>query len=220
MWPAFRKRWKGILLTVLLLAVSLGAVAYFLRKPTYTSEAWLLIKEKPDVILKSLDLDSKQFTTTQLEVIRSPLLLSPLTQKPAILATPELQHESDAALALGKRIAITRRGESDIYVVSFSSVSPTHAALIVKEVTDAYLAFYTKYEAEKDNRIIRLLEEQRSARYQEMSQLRDNVRTLSLQQTGIDPFVDQIRANDLSSPALLLPRLQDKLIEYELERDC
>jgi len=139
--------------------------------------------------------------------------------KPAILATPELQHESDVALALSKRIAITRRGESDIYVVSFTSVSPTQAELIVKEVTAAYLSFHSKNEAEKDNRIIRLLEEQRTARYEEMNQLRENVRSLSLQLTGIDPFRDHTRANDLSSPALLLPRLQDKLIESELEQE-
>jgi len=198
--------------------VTIGGVVWFLRKPTYTADAWLLIKERSDVVLKSLDLDTKQFVSTQFEMIRSPQLLGPLAQNPAIRATPELQHESDVALAIGRRLQIKQRGQSDIYIVSFTSNSPEKAELIVKEVTEAYVAFYSKRESEQDNRIIRLLEENRAQREAEMRRLRENLKSLSLQQTGIDPFRVYPLGNELSGTATL-PRLLDMMIQYEVDQE-
>src|ERR1041384_5507882 len=80
---ALRCWWKIATPIALLLAVGAGAIAYYLHKPTYTSDAWLLIKEKPDVILRSLDTESRRFIENHMEIIRSPRLLSKLTQKPA-----------------------------------------------------------------------------------------------------------------------------------------
>lgn len=216
---AVRCWWKIAAPIALLLAVAAGGIVFYLHQPTYTAEAWILIKEKPEVILRSLETDSKRFIYNQMEFIRSHRLLSPLAQKPAILATPELKDEQDVASALGRKIQIRQRGLSDIYIVSFTSTSAEKAELIVKEVTGAYLGFYTKSQSEQENRIIKLLEEQRAARYEEMNQLRDNVRSLSLQLKGIDPFRGETKDDERGKSTNPFASLQESIIQYEVDQE-
>src|SRR6476646_6765909 len=104
--------WKIATPIALLLAVGVGGVAYYLHTPTYTADAWLLIKEKPEIILRPLESDSQRFIQNQMEFIRIPRLLSQLAQKPAFLATPELKDEQDVAAVLGKKLQIKQRGHS------------------------------------------------------------------------------------------------------------
>lgn len=212
---ALRCWWKVATPVALLLAIAAGFAVYFLHKPKYTADAWLLIKDKPDVILREVASDSQRFIQNQMEIIRSPRLLGPLASDPKIVSTPELRKEVDVTRALASRLKITPRGESDIYAVSFTSQSPEKAELIVREVVNAYLAFTRKVDSEQQNQIIRLLEDQREARYQEMTDLRETVRELSMQITGVDPFRAGNAAEEPSKLNAAMASLQADLIRYE-----
>lgn len=214
---ALRCWWKIIVPIALLFAGAAGAGVYLLHTPSYTADAWLLIKEKQVILHRDAHADSARFIQNQIEIIRSPRLLGPLASKPAILSTPELDDLQDVTFGLAKRISIKPRGQSDIYVVSFSSQSPEKAELIVREVVDNYLAFNTRLESEQDSQIIRLLEDQRAARFEEMNQLRENVRALSVDLTGVDPFRD--RKDDSKSSPSPLSSLQAEIVRLEVDMD-
>src|SRR5438874_2205345 len=92
---ALRCWWKVMTPVALLCALVAGGITYLLHTPKYTSEAWLLIKDKPDVILRQIETGPQRFIQNQLEIIRSPRLLGPLASNPEIVDTPELRDEQD-----------------------------------------------------------------------------------------------------------------------------
>lgn len=216
---AMRCWWKVVVPASTVCAVAAGGVIYLLQKPQYTADAWLLIKDKPDIILREVEAGSQKFIQNQLEIIRSPRLLGPLAANPKIAATPELRYEQDIARALARRLKTTPRGDSDIYVVSFTSSSPEHAELIVREVVNGYLAFNRKLDTEQHNQILRLLQDQREARYEEMTELREKVRALSMQLTGVDPFTKGSASQEQSKANNSIVALQTDIVRYEVAQD-
>lgn len=216
---ALRCWWKLITPVAVVLALVAASAVYLLHRPVYTADAWLLIKDKPDVILREIDRGPQRFLQNQLEIVRSPRLLGALAGNPEIVATPELRYEVDIVQALAKRIGISPRGDSDIFVLSFSSRSPEKAELIVREVVNAYLAFNRKLDSENQTQILRLLHDQREARYQEMNQLRDKVRSLSIELTGVDPFKAAINPADAAKTDNSMLTLQADMVRYEVAQD-
>jgi capsular exopolysaccharide synthesis family protein len=216
---AMRCWWKAVIPAALGCALLAAGTVFLLQKPRYTADAWLLIKNKPDVILREIDSGSQRFIQNQLEIIRSPRLLGPLASNPEIASTPELRYEQDIPRTLAKLLKTTPRGDSDIYVVSFTSSSPKHAELIVREVVDAYLAFNRKLDTEQQNQILRLLQDQRDARYQEMNDLREKVRTLSMDLSGVDPFSKSSVNREQSKADSSIAALQTDIVRYEVAQD-
>lgn len=216
---ALRCWWKAVVPAAIACALAAAGLVYLLHKPKYTSDAWLLIKNKPDVILREIDSGSQRFIQNQLEIIRSPRLLGPLASNPEIAATPEFRHEQDITRALARNLKTMPKGESDIYVVSFTSTSPKHAELIVREVVDAYLAFNRKLDSEQHTQILRLLQDQREARYTEMNELREKVRNLSMELTGDDPFIKGAGSQEQSKANSSIAALQTDIVRYEVAQD-
>jgi len=218
---ALRYWWKIALPVGLLLAITTTTAICYVYKPSYTAEAWLLIREHQETILRSIETKSDKFIPTEIEIMRSPRIIGPLASNPEILRTPELENEEDVAEAIAASLKVVPRGKSDIYVVSFTSVSPQKAQLVVKEATQSYLAFRSKTESERDSRIVRLLEEQRAARYEEMNQLREKVRALAIQLTGEDPFRDNSkqRKDEAEGRDNPFATMQSDLIKQGLAQD-
>jgi capsular exopolysaccharide synthesis family protein len=218
---ALRCWWKVAVPMSIFLSLVAGGVVIYLHKPEYTSTAELMMNEKSLVILTSQQEDTRRFIENQTQIIRSRRLLTPLTSKPSILATPELEKAQDPTAALARQLTLQQKGKSDIYQLSFTSTSAEKAQVVVDAVVEEYLAFNRKMESEQDNQIIRLLEDQRVTRYEEMNQLRENVRTLSVQLTGVDPF----RANSNKKDAetvktdTLMANLQREIVADEVAMD-
>jgi polysaccharide biosynthesis transport protein len=213
---AVRCWWKATIPAATILAITAAIAVYALHKPKYTADAWLLIKSKPDVILREVDSGSQRFIQNQLEILRSPRLLAPLASDSEIASTPELRKERDLVAALAHQVRIYSRGESDIYIVSFTSESPEKAALIVGEVVNAYVTFNRKIDSEHQHRILQLLQDQQQARYQEMAELREKVRRISVELTGVDPFRANLSPDEKSKQSTTMAALQADLIRYEV----
>jgi len=87
--PAFvlntlRKWWKLTVPLGLTLAAVMGTLLFVTYKPTYEASAWLRIKEStPFVVVQSRD-HSRSFAETQIELIRSPLVLGTVVAQPDI----------------------------------------------------------------------------------------------------------------------------------------
>ena len=193
---ALRYWWKIATPIGLLLAVGAGAAICYTHTPMYTAEAWLHIKPRQEVVLKAVEQDSKSFENTQMEILRSVRILDPLASNPVIASAPEFKERANLVDDIAKRISMRQRGKSDLYVVSFSSPNPQVAEAVVQDAIKSYLSYRGKSESERDSRVINLLEKQREERYREWNGLRDNVRTLSLQLTGIDPFRGNVKESE------------------------
>jgi hypothetical protein len=202
--------WAG---AVCLVALLTTVVIELLRPATYTSEAWLMISRRNRPLLlqpaQYQDPREETFIENQVEILRSKRLLEPLAAIPEIMQTPELAGERDVPAAIGQRLKIKHVGKSDMYAVSFSSVSPQHAQAVVKGVVDAYLSLHRSTEANHFASQVEALKKQGDARYREMSQLRDQVKTKAILVTGVDPF----------APAQAEPPDADQELLKELQKE-
>jgi polysaccharide biosynthesis transport protein len=215
---AVRCWWKVMTPIALLLAAGAGAAVFYFHKPSYTAKASLLILERPNVILRDVNTDSKRFIQNQKQFLLSKTVLGSLAQKPGVLAAPELAGEEDVLAALARRITFVQSEQSDIYNVSYRGETAEKAEFILNEVLTSYLSFYSKNEAKQSNLIIERLTEQLAIRAQQVGQLRENVLALSLELTGVDPFSD-IKDPEASQQTNPMARLQGDITNLEIDRD-
>jgi receptor protein-tyrosine kinase len=219
-FAAFRCWWKIVVPTSIVLGCGAAIALIYFHKPQYTADAWLMIREHQPVVLTAASFaDSKKFIQNQIEIIRSPKLLGPLASKPEIVATPEFVRELDIAEALARRLSIKSKNNSDLYVVSFTSESPEKAEIIVREVVDAYLRHNEDLEMRQNETIVQLLKRQADDRYREMSALRADVRQMSIDLTGVDPFAKGRDGNDETRQQSWLANLQSQVAQAAVERD-
>jgi polysaccharide biosynthesis transport protein len=216
---ALRQWWKVALPLGLLLAVVAAGIVHVLFRPMYAASAWLQIQDStPFVAFEPQEREnrSKRYVQTQVELIRSPMVLGPVVGRPEIARIPELKPGVDPVPWLAKRIKVTPIGDSEFNTVSFESTSPESASWLINAVVDQYFRLKDRDDAERTQRVIELLEQEKARRADEIGRLREDVRQLTKQATGKDPFAanpdgNYLRANPLAG-------LQDQLILAQVER--
>jgi len=185
------RRWWMVAAPIgLLLAVAGGATVYLLFEPVYEAAAWFKIEERtPFLAFEAKDEGrSKLFFQTQIEMIRSPLVLGPVIKRPEIARLPEIARQPNKVAWLGKQIKVMSKGESELFLILYASPDPTDAASVVNAVTESYFKLCDQSDTERNQRIIELLTQQQNKRSGEVLRLRDNLRNLAKSATGKDPF--------------------------------
>src|SRR5437868_6893292 len=121
--------WWHIALPVgLLLATIACVVVYYVTPPTFTAQAWLYIREtRPILVTNAIQEDPRKFRFNQIELMKSPPILGPVTSNPLVVNTPELMEEADPVQYLRRSLKIRTLGESDYYLVEFTSKAPDKA---------------------------------------------------------------------------------------------
>lgn len=169
-----------------------AAAVYELAEPLYEAKAVIRISESTPYIAFLPDREGPdefaKFVRTQIELIRSPLVLGPVVSKPDIARLPEIVELDDPITELAPQIGMTSVGGSELVNISFKGPNPGNAAKLVNAVTDAYFTLRDRLEAERSARVIELLEKESAARAVEVTRFRENVRELAKQTTGEDPF--------------------------------
>ena len=185
--------WKVLLpLTVLLTAVSTGLVLYFFE-PQYRAAAWLQIRgTQPFVAFPEQELAdrdaAKKFVQTQIELLRSPLILGRVMSQPDIDALPELQRKRDPVDWLARKgLMISPKGDSDLLEVAYAGPDPENAARLVNEVVRAYFALRKEKRDEQAQAVILLLEDEKVRRAEEIRALQAELRQLQKQVVASDP---------------------------------
>jgi succinoglycan biosynthesis transport protein ExoP len=202
-------------LAVVLAIVAAGLVAY-LSKPKFTAAAWLIIREKPEYLLNPQVMeDPRKFVQNQMELLRSPPVIDPVANKPEVYAAPELASGmGDPAERLRRLLQVRAQGQSDFFVIEFTSESPHKAALIVNEVAKAYLMLQDRDLSQRMEATITRLEKQRADQQQLIERLREQVQEKTKTLTGVDPYATKasmhIGIQDSLSP------LQSQIVENEI----
>lgn len=212
---AVRYWWRVALPAALVLAAATAGAVAWLSKPTYTASNWLIIREKPEYLLNpNVMEDPRKFVNNQMELMRSPLVIDQVASKPEIFATPELSI-GDPVERLRKLLRIKAMGQSDFFVLEFTSEDPRKAALIVNEVASAYLKLQDRDFLHRMEATITRLEEQRAKQQSLIERLRDNVQEKTKSLTGVDPFA--AKAPGAQSIQDALSPLQAQIVNAEIE---
>lgn len=199
-------------------AAVLGAVVWVVFKPTYQAAAWLQIEDRrPYVAFPTFESESKLFAETQVELIRSPLVLSRVLSQPEIARLPEVRAAADGALPwLTKKVTVKAVGKSELFQVAFAGKNPEHAAMIANAVIDRYLELQSETAARHTDKIIRLLREEKERRANELEQMQDRVRRLA---EGLSGQVARPGATNVVTVQNPLTAIQEELGSVEVERE-
>lgn len=227
---AMRQWWKVAAPAGLLLAALIAVTLYALFEPTYEATSLFQIDDMTPYVVDRPVRVSQRFVQTQIELIRSPLVLGPALVAPVrrwdrseqtweetekkIVSLPELQEAEAPIEWLKEQIQIKPVGQSELYRISYSGTDPEHAANIVNAVTDAYFALREQEDAKRAQKTLDLLEKERDNREREIRRLRENVsqRTEQLDPAAGGRTVESL----LNDPMAGLP---GRLITAEVERE-
>ena len=213
-------RWWRIA-TPLGIAIAAGAAAYvyFVVGPTYQAEAWVKIEEsKP--MLAFQNADSPRFINTQIELIKSPLVLDPVVARPEIAKLPELNEQLSPVKWISDRISVRSIGGSELYKIIYESPSANNSALVCNAILDSYLKIQTEFSDTQSQRTVELLDQELQRRSIELERMQRSLKELTRRVTGKDPGLaatakDKVHLLKMSNP---LDLLNDRLAATEVER--
>jgi capsular exopolysaccharide synthesis family protein len=217
---AVRRWWKAAAPLGLLLAASAGIAIYLLFEPTYEASAWLEILDRPFSLAFPSQFDSAKFVQTQVEIIRSPLVLSSVVSRPEIAQLDEFQRVRGTASPtdyLAKKIRVKSVGNSELYTITWEGPDPQDDAAIVNAVVKSYMELRKRQEAARVQRVIELVKQERDRHEKEVEALQERVRKLTKEVTGKDPWAakpDEKTSNVIHQ----ITALQMRLTESEVQR--
>jgi capsular exopolysaccharide synthesis family protein len=215
---ALRCWWHIALPVGLLLASGAVVAVYYLTPATYTASAWLFIREmRPILVTNALQEDPRKFRFNQIELMKSRPVLSPIVSDPAVAATPELLEEPDPVSYLRNRLRIRTLGESDYYVIEFTSRSPEKAAMIVNKVADEYYSIYQRHESKITQETIAKLIDHQVNQQKHVENLRNRVEKLAKEVQGKADLGDATPAQRLGMASPMV-ELESQLLKAQLEQ--
>ncbi len=210
-------RWAWSIAAALVLAAAAPLAVWLSVGSRYQAEAWLTIENhRPFIAFPGMG--DQKFSRTQVELIRSPVVLGEVVKRPEIAMLTEIKAQETPVEWLEEQVHVEAVNDSEIYRIEYEGPNPTAAQLIVNAVMDTYVKFQQAKTDKTTQQIIDLLERQKEQRISELERLQKNVREMTRQATGQDPgFVDPKRPFD--PPPSPIPMLRDKLAAVEIERE-
>jgi uncharacterized protein involved in exopolysaccharide biosynthesis len=199
----FRQWWKVVVPAGLLLASVAVEIIFYTHVNEYDAAALIVIHETAPYIAFGRGLGQAQVTRgaryaqTQVELLRSPIVLDPVLSRPEIAAYAEFKNEIDPQQFLAEHLRVSQIGRSELYRVRFRSASPTHAAEVANAVITEYLSIQSEEESHIAQRVIDLLEVERNRRSLDVKRMRKRFLELAKEVTGTSPFSNE----SLTSPA-------------------
>jgi capsular exopolysaccharide synthesis family protein len=215
----FSQWWKWLVpATLLLLAVSVGIVLYVFE-PQYRASAWLQVKSQQPFVAFPDDTPfdreaAQKFVHTQIELLRSPLILARALSQPEITQLPDFRRHRDPVDWLAtKGLFVAAKGDSELLEVAFTGSDPKSAAKVVDAVVNAYFAIRNEKSDAQIQSVIMLLENEKSRRAEGIKLLQAEVRQLQAQLMAKDPV---LAANTLSASDIVISENPLKDVQNDL----
>ena len=193
LWWTFCQWWKVAIPIGLLLAGIAAAGVVLTYQPDYKASALVLIEDSAPFIAftgSGPRGNDRRYVETQVELLRSPVVLGPVLGRSEIAKLEEFQQSSDKLRLLQKKLRISRIGRSEMYRVSYTSKSSQAASEVANAVVAEYLSIQTFEEYDRTQRVIGILEEERRQRSLDVERLRQKVVRIGKEVTGRDPFAE------------------------------
>jgi len=224
LWWTFCQWWK-VAVPVGLVLASIAATGVILTyEPDYEAKALVMVEDSAPYIAfsgSSVSGNTRKYVETQIELLRSSIVLGPVLGRPEVAKLDEFIQSVDSLERLQRNLQISRVGRSELYEVSYHSKLPQAAADVANAVVAEYLSIQSDEEFYRTQRVIDILEEERRRRSLDVERIRQKVVKLGKEVTGRDPFsrdsiLDLERANNPSST--LFQELAQLDVQLELAK--
>ena len=219
-------QWWRVLIPVTLFALLISSVFVFWSfRPQYRASAWLQINGvQPYVAFPDREIgdrdSNRKFVHTQVELLRSPLILGRVLSQPEIAAMQEIRSRRDPIDWLSTQgLLITPKGSSELLEVAFEGVNPENSALLVNAIIDAYFTMRQEKRGQRAQSVISLLEDERARRSEEIKLLQAEVRQLQKQLVANDPSLTStsLIGSDVVISESPLKSMQENLAKAQIE---
>ncbi|MCA9249277.1 MAG: hypothetical protein KDA42_19280, partial [Planctomycetales bacterium] len=115
--------------------------------------------------------DVNVFYETQVELIRSPLVIDLALADRSVSSLKLIRNQSKPAIWLAEQLSVTRKGESELLVVSLEADDRRDAAVIVNAVVDAYVKAFSLARRREIGRQLEAVEAQRPRAIERLANL-------------------------------------------------
>jgi capsular exopolysaccharide synthesis family protein len=202
------------------MAVLGASIFYWLQyEQNYRASCWFRINVERDFIVFRSFAASEKFVSTQIELVRSPLVISPVVSVPSI-ANYLLKREIDSPLDwLSKNIEVNIVGQSEFLEIAFACENARTAQEVVEAVAGSYLNIYVQDTDQQRQQVIQLLEDEKNLTANQVQKQRDAVRMQSKLALGTDPYRvgDSNQALLDSSRTAILLEMERSLMKTEMD---
>jgi polysaccharide biosynthesis transport protein len=141
-WHAFRRRWIAATVLGVTLA-TLGGILTFLFLPRgFEAVAWLRVRDKSGMFGAGIGRDNAEYEAyrkTQVQLIKSPLVLMGALRRPGVNALDALKGEEDKVGWLTRNVQVSAPMESEVLQVRLRGENPNDITQLVNAVTTSYL---------------------------------------------------------------------------------
>ncbi len=223
--------WSSLVRTLpagIVLAAIVCGVLWFVIAPSYRSHSTLRIAERqPYLAFPSDDEASPEFVQTQLELLRSPYVITRAMESESLGQLPELRMiagREDAVTWIRRRLTVVRIGRSEIYEVAFVARSPESAHKVVEAIVTTYMTFQSSLRDQERQHTLEMLEGELNRVERKMNDRRAILRELVKGSMRENPNLAVPEEKDRADrpPAgrgALLTSLQQKLVDAEVEME-
>jgi capsular exopolysaccharide synthesis family protein len=245
---SFRRHWFIASLLGLVLAGVAGAVTWLAYGSRYEATAFIRVATSQEQIIASArpynDLvEYEIFKNTQLQLVKSRLVLVAALRNPDVVPLQLDQRENDPTAWLADELIVRYPGRAEIMEVAMRSRDPKEARALVQAVVDAYLQDVVNVDARRRRERLNDLDRIYSDKEAEVRQVRTNLKALAetlgsseketitlkqqiaMQQVGefsrqlmLAQFELQKTKNDLDAQQALYDRVDDEEItSYDID---
>lgn len=191
LWRVFCQWWMWAVPSGILLAVTAGAIVWYLHVPMFRATVLVKIESAAPYIAFEKGISNQntdRYVQTQIELLRGPVVLGPVLSRPEIASIEEVKSVVDPIAFVRDRLSVNQVGSSDLYQVSFVSPSPGDAATMANSIVAEFLVTQDREDRQRAQMVIDVLENERLQRGIKVEQLREQVVNLAKDLTGRDPF--------------------------------
>ena len=175
-------RWLFICLPIGLILGSATAIAFWhIYEPTFKATSWIKIDSSRDT-LAFTDLakeESKLFADTQIQLMRSPLVIGEALKVPAVAELSDIKNALDPVEWLTERVTVRSVGRSELYVIEVEGNNAGFTFAATNAIVDAYMNFHAQRDSEELQQTLELLEQERERWSKEIERLSGTVRHIT-----------------------------------------
>lgn len=191
-WQSVRRWWHLTIPVGALLAAAAVAVVWSLFEPVYEAEAWLKIEATNPVLAFAVSgnnaqrISADRFVRTQVEMLRSPVVLDRVAEQPEVASLPEVLEMEFPSRGIEEILQVGSQNDSELFFVHYESPVAQNAATVANAVVNQYIKLQEDEGITQTKSIIGLLNNETSRWKKELENNQKRVQSLSLEQVQGD----------------------------------
>src|SRR5687768_185645 len=163
----FAAVWQRRWVVAWVLVACVGSAVAYLRSatPVYTATSRLYVTAEPaDPAQRPVSERSKNYLSTQGELLKSTPILRPVAQIAELAAMTTVDGATDVELLLKEKLVVELSNNDDLIGLSFDSLDPDEAARVVNAVLDSYVAYQSDQKRTSAREMLKILRKEKESR--------------------------------------------------------